>query len=61
MSISREIGGGIMGEFVVAKDGVRIHTAATGEGVPLLFCHGGPGCSDYTQPFVRARCQSHTL
>ena len=32
---------------VVADDGVRLWAARSGEGDPLVLCHGGPGLWDY--------------
>ena len=35
-------------DLVVARDGVRLSTARTGEGEPhVLWLHGGPGMFDY--------------
>jgi len=36
-------------QFVECR-GSRLWTVVTGEGVPVLFCNGGPGCADYLGP-----------
>ncbi|WP_211267404.1 alpha/beta fold hydrolase [Nonomuraea candida] len=36
----------ITDEIVTTDDGVRLWAARSGEGVPVVFCHGGPGMWD---------------
>jgi len=38
-------------EFILAN-GVRLWTAAQGDGVPLVLCHGGPGAYDDQGPLA---------
>jgi proline iminopeptidase len=38
--------------IVVADDGVRLWSSAAGAGVPVVFCHGGPGLWDTSEPVV---------
>ncbi|MGP4093192.1 alpha/beta fold hydrolase [Nonomuraea sp. KM90] len=35
-----------MDETVVTEDGVRLWACRAGQGVPVVFCHGGPGLWD---------------
>lgn len=37
---------------VTMEDGVRIWTASSGSGPPLLLCHGGPGAFDTLEPLA---------
>lgn len=37
-------------ERVAMDDGAHLWTATTGEGPPLVLCHGGPGSWDYLGP-----------
>lgn len=37
-------------EKVAMDDGAHLWTATTGEGPPLVLCHGGPGSWDYLRP-----------
>jgi proline iminopeptidase len=39
-----------MSEDFININGVKIWTATQGDGVPVLLCLGGPGCSDYLGP-----------
>lgn len=41
---------GAVEEYVEADDGVRLWTAASGGGPPLVLCHGGPGLWDDQGP-----------
>ncbi|MFC1402120.1 MULTISPECIES: alpha/beta fold hydrolase [Streptacidiphilus] len=34
-------------ETVLTEDGVRLWAIRSGEGVPVVFCHGGPGLWDF--------------
>jgi proline iminopeptidase len=36
-----------MDDCLVGDDGCRIWTVQTGQGDPLVLCHGGPGLWDY--------------
>lgn len=42
----RDTGGPMTEARVKVDDGVRLWTACTGDGPPLLLCHGGPGAFD---------------
>lgn len=42
------------GEWVETDDGVRLWTATSGTGPPLVLCHGGPGLWDYLGPVAEA-------
>lgn len=41
---------GVGEEFVVTDDGVRLWSAGSGSGRPLVLCHGGPGSWDQLEP-----------
>ena len=41
-----------MEDFVTSRGG-RLWTTASGDGVWVLFCNGGPGCADYLGPVAR--------
>ncbi len=43
---------GVIEEYVEADDGVRLWTATSGSGSPLVLCHGGPGLWDDQGPIV---------
>lgn len=34
----------------IEREGTRIWTTSSGQGVPTIFCNGGPGCDDYLGP-----------
>lgn len=42
--------GGAVEEYVEADDGVRLWIATSGDGPPLVLCHGGPGLWDDQGP-----------
>lgn len=42
--------GASAGEWVETDDGTRLWTVTSGEGPPLVLCHGGPGMRDYLEP-----------
>lgn len=42
--------GASAGEWVETDDGTSLWTATSGEGPPLVLCHGGPGMWDYLEP-----------
>ncbi|MCC6191687.1 MAG: alpha/beta hydrolase [Anaerolineales bacterium] len=37
-------------ESFVETGGVRLWSVSQGTGIPLVLCHGGPGCCDYLAP-----------
>ncbi len=39
-------------EWIETEDGVRLWTAKSGAGPPLVLCHGGPGLWDYLGPIA---------
>jgi len=39
-----------MAESFVVSNGVSLWTIRTGEGFPVMLCHGGAGCCDYLSP-----------
>ena len=39
-----------MFENFVISEGVNIWTIQKGQGFPVMFCNGGPGCCDYLEP-----------
>lgn len=39
-----------MSESFVISNNARIWTVRKGEGFPVIFCNGGPGCCDYLEP-----------
>lgn len=39
-----------MTESFASTGGVRLWTTASGEGIPVVLCSGGPGCCDYLAP-----------
>src|SRR5438552_1852291 len=40
-------------EHVTADDGCRLWTATSGDGPPLILCHGGPGLWDNLRPIAQ--------
>lgn len=47
-----------MSIIYVTNGGVKIWTIATGRGVPVILCNGGPGCCDYLAPVAHLIDQS---
>ncbi|MGI8909654.1 MAG: alpha/beta fold hydrolase [Rubrobacteraceae bacterium] len=45
---------GVIEEYVETGDGVRLWTATSRDGPPLVLCHGGPGMWDYLEPVAEA-------
>ena len=41
-----------MNDSVVLSDGTRLSVTVTGDGPPLVLCHGGPGLWDYLGPLA---------
>jgi proline iminopeptidase len=39
-----------MTEQFVTSEGARLWTISEGQGIPVVFCNGGPGCCDYLAP-----------
>lgn len=44
---------GAVEEYVGAGNGVRLWTATSGDGPPLVLCHGGPGLRDDQGPVAK--------
>jgi proline iminopeptidase len=40
-------------ESYALRGQVRLWTRVEGEGVPVVFCNGGPGCCDYLKPVAQ--------
>lgn len=48
-------------QFVELPDGVRLWTATSGRGSPLVCCHGGPGLWDYLRDLAALLDDSHLV
>ena len=39
-----------MAEIFVNCEDIKLWTCASGQGMPVMLCNGGPGCCDYLGP-----------